>query len=270
MYVLHDINMQYEDLTVQIDYIVITSACIYFIECKNLIGNITVNNRGEFIREYEYKGKNIKEGIYSPIRQAQRHTEIFKKIWNSRNTKLINKIQMKHFDNWVKYIVVMSNPKNILNLKFAPKDIKNKIIRSDNLVRYLQNEINMTPKDMLSNEKNMKENADGFLNNYNINLNKDYEIEYRKMLNSNNSLKINSNLTDNILREKLTEFRKNTAKGKNIPAYYIFNNEELEKIIQYKPKNINDLKNLNILSDIKIKIHGKNIIDIIIKSIDKN
>ena len=149
MYVLHDINMQYEDLTAQIDYIIITSACIYFIECKNLIGNITVNNRGEFIREYEYKGKNIKEGIYSPIRQAQRHTEIFKKIWNSRNTKLINKIQMKNFDNWVKYIVVMANPKNILNLKFAPKDIKNKIIRSDNLVRYLQNEINITPKDIL-------------------------------------------------------------------------------------------------------------------------
>ena len=63
-------------------------------------------------------------------------------------------------------------------------------------------------------EKNMKENADGFLNNYNINLNKDYETEYRKMLISNNSLKTNLNLTDNILREKLTEFRKNTAKDR--------------------------------------------------------
>ena len=44
MYVLHDINMKYEDLTAQIDYIIITPASMYFIECKNLVGNITVNN----------------------------------------------------------------------------------------------------------------------------------------------------------------------------------------------------------------------------------
>ena len=46
MYVLHDINMKYEDLTAQIDYIVITPASMYFIECKNLVGNIRVNSRG--------------------------------------------------------------------------------------------------------------------------------------------------------------------------------------------------------------------------------
>ncbi len=49
MYVLHDINLEYEELKAQIDYIVITPAYVYFIECKNLIGNITINNRGEFI-----------------------------------------------------------------------------------------------------------------------------------------------------------------------------------------------------------------------------
>ena len=43
MYVLHDVKVKYGDLTAQIDYIVITSVFIYFIECKNLIGNITVN-----------------------------------------------------------------------------------------------------------------------------------------------------------------------------------------------------------------------------------
>ena len=79
MFVLHDVNMKYEDLTAQIDYIVITSAYIYFIECKNLIGNITINDRGEFIREYTLNGKKIKEGFYSPIRQSERHIEIFKK-----------------------------------------------------------------------------------------------------------------------------------------------------------------------------------------------
>ena len=49
----------------------------------------------------------------------------------------------------------------------------------------------------------------------------------------------------------------------NIPAYYVFNNEELEKIIEIMPKTINELKNANILSSIKIKTHGEKIIEII-------
>ena len=44
MYVLHDINMQYKDIKAQIDYIIITPAKFYFVECKNLIGDIIVNS----------------------------------------------------------------------------------------------------------------------------------------------------------------------------------------------------------------------------------
>lgn len=271
MYVLHDINMKYEDLTVQIDYIVITPASMYFIECKNLVGNITVNSRGEFIREYTYNRKKVREGIYSPVRQAERHIEIFKKIWNSKNTKLINKLQMKNFDKWCKYIVVMTNPKSILDIKSAPREIKSKIVRSDNLIEYLQDDINHTDKDMLYKEKDMKENAFGIMNNYNIIIDRDYEQELREFLKNNISLnnalsKIENSCKDNSidsLKEKLIEFRRKSSKEKNIPAYYIFNNAELEKIVENKPKNITELKKLKILSDIKIKIHGQNIIDII-------
>ena len=35
MFVLHDVNLIYEDLKAQIDFIVITPWCCYFIECKN-------------------------------------------------------------------------------------------------------------------------------------------------------------------------------------------------------------------------------------------
>lgn len=274
MYVLHDINMKYEDLTAQIDYIVITPASMYFIECKNLVGNIRVNSRGEFIREYIYNKRKVKEGIYSPIRQAERHIEIFKKIWNSKNTKLINKLQMRNFDKWCKYIVVMTNPKSILDIKSAPKEIKNKIIRSDNLVKYLQNDVNNTDKDMRYTEKEMKDNAIGIMNNYNESIDRDYEQELRKWLQQNsilleNSLnKIDDSRKDNIaelLKKELKDFRRITSREKNIPAYYIFNNDELEKLVKYKPKNIKELKNLKILSDIKIKVHGKKIVEIMNK-----
>lgn len=255
MFVLHDVNMKYEDLTAQIDYIVITSAYIYFIECKNLIGNITINDRGEFIREYTYNGKKIKEGFYSPIRQSERHIEIFKKIWLSRNNKLINKLQYKNFDSWCKYLVVMTNPKNILNVKYAPKELKNMVIRSDNLVKYLENDIIKKDKSLLSNEKEMLENAEGFMNNYNINKKKDYEKEFRaKFLNYSNN---------DILKNRLIEYRKTISKSKNIPAYYVFNNNELDKLLEYKPKNCNELKNLNILTDIKLKLYGEDIIRIV-------
>ena len=53
MYVLHDINIKYEDMTAQIDYVIVTKGYIYLVECKNLYGNITVNSEGQFQREYE-------------------------------------------------------------------------------------------------------------------------------------------------------------------------------------------------------------------------
>ena len=80
MYILHDIYIEDGDLSAQIDYIVFTKKICFVIECKNLDGDIEINNRGEFIRTTEFYGKKKKEGIYSPITQNQRHLELMKKI----------------------------------------------------------------------------------------------------------------------------------------------------------------------------------------------
>jgi hypothetical protein len=262
MYVLKDVNLKYNDLTAQIDYLLITPAYIYFIECKNLIGNITVNERGEFIREYNYNGKKIKEGIYSPIRQAERHIEIFKKLWIQRRTSLLDKVFQEQRLSWFKPLVVITNSKSILNIKFAPKDIKNNIIKSDSLINYIKKDIEKTDKDLLSNKKSMHTDAFTIMQNYNQEINKDYEKEFKKSL-IDNKKEINNNLID--IKKQLLEFRNITAQNKKIPAYYVFNNDELEKLLKYKPKTLSELKKLNILSDIKIKIHGQNIINIINK-----
>ena len=47
----------------------------------------------------------------------------------------------------------------------------------------------------------------------------------------------------------------------NIPAYYIFSNDELNKLLEIKPKTLDELKNANILSPVKINTHGQQIID---------
>ena len=75
MYVLRDIKLKYEDLTAQIDYVIITPVYSYYIECKNLVGNITVTDKGDFIREYTINGKKIKKGMYSPLRQVEAQRE---------------------------------------------------------------------------------------------------------------------------------------------------------------------------------------------------
>ena len=58
-------------------------------------------------------------------------------------------------------------------------------------------------------------------------------------------------------------FRTERSKELNYPAYYVFNNEELDKLIELRPNNLEELKNSNILAPIKVKTHGELIIQII-------
>lgn len=276
MYVLHDINIEYKDLKAQIDYVLFTPAKMYLIECKNLIGNITIDNKGNFIREYQYGNKKIKEGIYSPVTQAQRHLEIFKKIWMEKNNKIFDKlIRAKNFEMWRKPLVVLANSKSILNDRYAPKEIKNMVIKSDRLVDYIKNDIAKTDKDLLAGEKEMHTDAYNLMRDYNKYSDIDYEKEFEEWLNivqeENNSLNFCSdsneivNDTSKILniRNKLLEYRKEKSKKMNVPAYYIFNNEELDKILVLMPKTNEELKNAKILEPIKVKCHGAEILKII-------
>lgn len=269
MYVLHDVNLKFDDLKAQIDYIVITPAKVYFIECKNLTGNITVNNNGDFIREWNFNGHKIKEGIYSPLRQAERHIEVYKKNWSSINKGLINKIKYNKMDNWYVPLVVMTNSKNILNIKYSPKELKDKIIRSDNLIKYIQNDIDRTSRECLWSKKDMEEYANDLMFNYNKVIKKNYEEQYinyaEKYLDTNDDSESSENDLEHNeeLKNILIEFRKNRSFEKDIPPYYVFTNDELEQLILSKPKTLDELIDSKILSSIKIKTHGYEIIKIL-------
>mgnify|MGYP002623844119 CR=1 FL=1 len=264
MYVLHDVNMEYQDLKAQIDYIIITPAYTYFVECKKLIGNITIDSNGNFNREY-YKGNNkIKEGMYSPLSQAQRHIEIYKKIWMSRNNSLMDKLfRRDNLDTWNKPLVVMANSKNVLNMRYAPKDYKYKVIKSDGLIEYLRKDYEKCDKDCLLSKEQMFNVADSIMQNYNKSINEDYIAKYEKLVaDGESSASVTSVSNDNV-REKLIAFRKSKSKEKNLPAYYIFTNDELEKILELMPKTKYELVKANILTDVKVKLHGDEIIEII-------
>ena len=50
--VIHDLHLEFEGLTAQIDFLVLTRRRNFVLECKNLYGDISVNARGDFVRSF--------------------------------------------------------------------------------------------------------------------------------------------------------------------------------------------------------------------------
>lgn len=173
MYVLHDITLVVDDLKAQIDYIVITPAKCYFIECKNLVGEITVDSTGQFIRKYDGK----KMAIESPLSQSKRHREVRLKIaYKSKGFFKRFLFKEKNFEEYHDAIVVFANKSSILDMKYAPKEITQKVIRVENLIDYMKNDVkNAEYKD---SKKSMKEYAEWYLKQ-----DVKEEIDYEEKLN---------------------------------------------------------------------------------------
>lgn len=253
MYVLRDVKLKYEDLKAQIDYVIITPIFTYYVECKNLVGNITVTDKGDFIREFTISGKKIKKGMYSPLRQVEAQREVVRKIWESNSSTIKKIFASKNFDYYRRVLVVAANQDTILNTNKAPKDMKYKILRADSLIRQIEYDLaHRDSKDYIETKKSMEEIAQAYLD-LSLKEDIDYYNYYKE--------KYCSSYNDDIIREKLIEFRRKRSAEMNIPAYYIFTNDELEQLIRLKPKTLEDLKNNNILSSIKVKTHGEKIIE---------
>ena len=136
--VIHDLFIVSGDQSAQIDYLIITPKLNFILECKNLIGDITVNQEGEFIRSFPMNGNIIREGIYSPITQNERHLLIMKnKLYEE--SSVFKKAAIKvNFESINKPLVVLANPKTRLNDRYANKEIKEKLVRADQLIARIQ------------------------------------------------------------------------------------------------------------------------------------
>lgn len=258
MYVLRDIKVKHEDLTAQIDYIVITPVFTYFIECKNLTGNIKVDEKGDFIREININGRVIKKGMYSPLRQVEAQREVIRKIWESQTSNFKKLLASKNFEHYRRVLVVAANQETILNTYKAPKDIKYKVLRADALVRQIQYEFDHRNKDeYIESKSEMEVRAQSYLD-VSVNEVIDYYEYYKNKYCSN--CKPESGPVNDNLKERLINLRNNRSVKMNIPAYYVFTNEELDKLLELRPKTIDELQILNILIPVKVKVHGEEII----------
>ena len=180
--VLHDIYIKTKSgLSAQIDFLVVAPKCNYIIECKNLFGNIEITNNGEFIRTLQFGNRFFKEGIYSPITQNERHMKVLQECRTEDAGVLTRMVKNATFDNFFKGIVVLANPKTVVNSRFAPKEIKDKVIRADQLLRYII-DTEAQSKELPSTRKQMLECAQKFLE-MNVEERPDYLDKYEAFVN---------------------------------------------------------------------------------------
>lgn len=282
MYIIHDLYIESDDLSSQIDYLVITKKICFVIECKNLFGNIEINNQGDFIRNMDFGSKKIKEGIYSPITQNERHLKLMKKIAIENKSNVIMKfITDKLFESSYKTVVVLANPKTLLNSRFAKKEIKDKVIRADQLVSYIKDNYNKS-KELEMSEKALfswaesflkihKEKDISYLEKYNKYLVEEDKTDYIKSNTNivketyNKYISNTVNIEDTEIYKELKSFRLNKSRQENIKPYFIYNNEQLNDLISKMPLSNEELKKVFGFGDVKISKYGEDIINIIKK-----
>lgn len=258
LYVLHDVILKHEDLVARIDYVVVSKYYTYFIECKNLIGNISVNSNGEFRRDYSYNGKQFQEAIYSPITQVKRYKDIYEKLWKSQNTSFLDRTLWKDaVSRMVKTLVVLSNSKGLLNINDAPNEIKERTIRVDNLINYIKKDLEKFNKDLYNSKKDMEQIANRWL----ARCQDTSAFISDKYKNKVEVVTETPTIRKRDIKLDLENLRKNRMKDMKIPAYYIFTNDELEQIILKTPSTMEELG--KILPPIKIKVHGKEILAVL-------
>ena len=181
MVVLHDICLETEDgLNAQIDYLVLTPKVNFVIECKNLFGNVEIDSKGNFIRTTEYRGKKIKEGIYSPITQNERHLNVLKRKLQEEKGMIRSWITETTFDECYKSLVVLANPHTIVNDRYARKEIRNMVIRADQLIGTIK-KISSESQNRTSSRNVMLNLAQKLLEG-NVEDRKDYLEKYRDLL----------------------------------------------------------------------------------------
>ncbi len=158
--VLHDLYLKTDSgLSAQIDFLVLSPKVFFVIECKNLFGSIEITNGGDFIRTF---GK-FKEGIYSPITQNERHLTVLKERRSEKNGFIMKAIKNAAFESQFKGIVVLANPKTVVNDRYAKKEIKEKVIRADQLIHYMK-QANQDSKDLPSSLKELVSIGETYLN----------------------------------------------------------------------------------------------------------
>lgn len=263
IYVLHDLYLEKDGLTAQIDYMVFAPWRIYVIECKNLIGNIEINSNGDFIRSYEIGGVKKREGIYSPITQNRRHLELIRKMVMSKQGFLSKLFLGNYFDEIFMSLVVLANPKTVLNDRYAKKEVKKQVMRADRLVEFIREDSKKVDKNKWYTEKALEDTAKSYLNAHVDRPIQDFSnlliVKEDKNKTSDGIQTQNGESVESALRA----YRSEKSRSENVKPYFIFNNAQMEELIKKRPKNIEELLKISGFGEVKCQKYGEDILRIL-------
>lgn len=262
---LHDIRIEQGNYVAQMDYVIITNKFILILETKQLSGDITINQDGDFTRVFKNKyGKIYKtEGIYSPISQNQRHVRILRDFLIKN--KIIRRMQ-------VISLVVSTNEKMLIGKDKCPPNIYGQIYRYDQITEYLKREMaSKKYKDVDVFEKIQFDIAEFLIQNHKpvkINYIAKYGIAIDDYSDTVSEEKTEYKIEEekpagkDLLRRKLKEFRLKKAREEQTKAYIIFSNSQMEDLIEKCPKTKEELINVSGFGKIKTEKYGDEIIKI--------
>jgi hypothetical protein len=247
--------LTYDGQTAQMDFVLITNKYIAVLESKRLSGDITVNSDGQFTRSFKNSNGKIykKEAIYSPITQNERHISLLHKFLVDR--KLIKYAPVISF-------VVLGNPKSIVDLKYAKKAIKEKIVRGDQLVERLKKELNKK-SDINLSVVAMEKIAEALLDAHTVK-EQSFIKKYQDLIDQGTSSDV-SNDEENLLVDYfalLKSYRLKKSRELNYKAYMVFNNEQMDNLIKQRPTTQDELLSIKGFGPKKVELFGEDILNI--------
>ena len=260
--ILHDVYIEHKGLNAQFDFIILTRKFFMVIEVKKYYGNITVNEKGEFIRTVKRGSRTVfKEGMYSPIRQVERQVEVLRSM-------LVDKKVIERTP--ILYAVAFANEKTVIDLQKAPATIKNKVFRSDGIVTFIKNELTKkSPVHFLDNK--MRDLAE-YINGQHINKHslEDPEEEIVSFYTGEEDVPVAATVevksipvSNEDLELKLKKFRKKTADDSGRKAFHIFTNKTLDSLLEIRPTTLDELRKIPGISDKKIEEFGVELVAIL-------
>ena len=172
----------------------------------------------------------------------------------------------KYFDENYKSVVVLANPKTVINMKYAKKEIKDQIIRCDQLVEHIK-KLCKDSKNEISTEKYMYELADFFLSFHTPNTT-DYTKQYLVAGSDENEKEteqLQINLEDTPLYKELKQYRYEISKAAGLKPYMVYNNAEMEALISAMPKTLKEIEAISGFGAVKCERYGNAILQIVKK-----
>lgn len=271
MYIIHDLYLRDGDLTSQIDYLVVTRKICFVIECKNLYGNIEIDNQGTFVRTIEFGRQTRREGIYSPITQNQRHMALLRKLRLEQSKGFLSRfLRGRSFDEDHRAIVVLANPRTVLDARYAKKEVKSQVIRADHLVDFIRETCEDSRAAELS-DKEMRNWAQSYLD-----MDQEQGTDYLRKYEEYKAYKApgrgqardaadgGAGIRERIIKD-LRSYRWNTSQAEGIKPYMVFNDKQMMDLLEKFPADKRELKQVMGFGDVKAEKYGAEIIEILDK-----